>query len=214
MKRSLLIVIVILLAVLTAGAETYGNFQTQVRGRRIDFDLNRLPDSIIMQITNDAAILVATVGKTNEQDSLYDFGTDSVFALPSDLYLTEALTAIRTGDPNAVMTYVARKELGKNPTTTPDYPTQFSIWNDSLILNMAPPQTGMYGQLSYYRLPVAIDSTADTIDIPDIYLPLLKEMVITMCDDRIRLASERRTDTEARLRFYEQKLLGRPTDAK
>lgn len=218
--RKLMLVLLIMLCAVQAGAETRGDIKRMVKQRRIDFDATRFPDTVLNDFYLSALRSVATVGRLIQKDSTYPVtDTTTKFRLPSDYFDKECLTLNR--DPvnqaatvRKVLTWVPRREMGKVFTYQAGRPENWSSWADSLEINR-PTQTYLDTlTLSYIAMPPSPASDTSTFPLKAAYVPLVVEYMIAYCMDRIQLTGPSRVETEARLQFFEARLLGRPADEK
>ncbi len=225
MKKLLLVlsaVLVLVHVIVAPRAATVAEKMTEVKGGSLAFNDARLPDSVLLWFFNDAQTMIATVGRTNEAETTFVLAdTALAYVLPSDFYVLEAV--IINPDPRAegttpaypsALQVVPRRELGKGVVMSPKRPSQVSKWKDSLIFDRASESGLDTVTVDYFAYPVQLATVTDTIDLPEAYLPLLKDYVMVKCYDRIELTGPARTETEARIKLLEQTLLGRPADEK
>jgi hypothetical protein len=194
----------------------------EVFGCSVALDSARFPDSVMIPFVNDAQTSIATMGRTKERQTTFVLTTGQfAYPLPSDFYVVEAVIINRDWagkdepDNHAfALQIVPRRELGKSGMPPAMRPSQVSKWNDSLVFDKDTKNDLDTITVDYFARPVILDAVTDTIDLPDVYLPLLKDYVLAKCYDRIQLQGPPRTDTEARIKMQEQTLLGRPADEK
>lgn len=219
MKRLIFCAIVVVLAATAAQSATLGKLKQRLQERRIDLDSSRFPDTVLAGFASQAMSIIATVGKAvqSETTMVVDVNVDRL-PLPNRKILVQAaIINANPKDPDSkrqVLSYVSPPEVGKSFAASGDRIQQFTVWNDTIVFDR-PSSSGLDTvTVWYYAMPPEVDSLTDTLEIPDTYLPLLVEMVLSMCDERIRLVGPLRDKTEQRLQFYETVLLGRPTDLK
>lgn len=193
-----------------------------VRDRGIYLDSIRFPKTLIQRFVNDGQLVIATLGRTNPAESTYALEDNILqYALPDQFMLPSA--AILNPDPTQpvnyqnyakALQYVAPEAWGKTPPAAFNRPYQWTMWNDSIKFSSARSEVDDTVSFEYFRYPVALDTITDTIDIPERYIPLLKEYVINYCLSRILMIGPEKDRNEAAIKYYEMQLLGRPEDAK
>lgn len=220
--KKLIIILVPLLLAAAVRAETLGGLIDMVHNRGIYFDYDRFDTTTVKEFANDAAELIATLGRTNQSQSTIVLTQDILaFALPSDYLFpgTAILSADPDGDPDGEnhtrrrLNYVPIDQYGTKFAAGTGRPEQFSIWNDSLILER-PSLTGSDTVwFFYFSTPTTMSADTSTVDLPDTYLPILREVLVQMCMERITAPSRSpREEGLALLQMIKEALLGREAD--
>lgn len=215
--------LVLLLASGCQAATTGNDVVASVRLRSVVFDTTRFSArTVILPLINDAQRFINTIARPNEAESVYALTEALRYKLPANYLFHSA--AILNPDPEKpvkadnrriALQYIPSERWGKEMATWYSRPQQWKIFgDDSLEFNVGSTETEDTVCFEYFRKDVPLDTLTDTIDLPDRYIPLLVDYVVAYCMDRILLQSPSRADTEERLRFFEQQLLGRPPDEK
>ena len=205
-----------------ASGETVGQLAQSVWYRGVYFDKVRFDTTVIVSLTNDAQQLIATIGRTNQADTTIIMDIDETkWRLPSDWFEVFAvhLSYDQAGDMSSddqqyrVLQYVAIERWGKDFSGSDETrPNQYTVWGDTLIVEKASVFEDTLA-IRYFALPTLAADTSDVIDLPDRYLPMLKEVVIQACIERISFPSRSpRDEGMALTRLVQEALLNRETD--
>lgn len=228
--------LVLLVTVLVASccfADTGQQIVTGVMGRHVAFSASRFPDSVMLGIINDMTSLIATTTRAKEADTTYVPASMTwILTLPADYYLRNTLTMnkspIALSQQNSTgyrLAYVPWEDYGVTLSPRAGRPDQFSVWNGSLYLNKMCLSGLDTLKLLYWAFPTALDTLADTVDLPGQYIPLLKAYVLKIMFDRIRPLSNAQAqgqpfllpgeaENNRTIEKLEALLYGRPNDAK
>jgi hypothetical protein len=204
-----------------AKSETVAQLISSVRQRSVLIDQTRFPDTTVMNFTNDELIRLTVIGQTLQKETTYVVSsTNRSYRLPVKFYLP--LAAILNGNPNGKpeeavqrirLQYVPLALTGAVFTVkSTGRPTQFSQWGDSLLLNATSETGSDTVWLDYFAYPKRLTATTDTVQIPDAFLPLLKDRVLLTCYGRMVATPPNQSQIEKEIIDLETKLLGRPTD--
>lgn len=107
------------------------------------------------------------------------------YPMPADMIRAHEVT-YSPNDPTQIypLTYKGRQEMNGvwwvNQTTPATYPLFYTTWQQPpMIIMQTYPVPAQPGQLAfwYYRLPVAVSATTDTIDLPDGYEDILRAYI-------------------------------------
>jgi hypothetical protein len=200
---------------------TVADVSESIHNRGVYFDSVRFPDSVLRDFTNDAQTLIATIGKTKQAETTIVCGAGYSYPLPGDYFLHWA--AILNADPAKeydasnpphYLDYIPPEKYGHVAFIGSDRPASFTVWGDSLLLNIPSYSENDTVSFKYLAEPTALTTDSSTIDLPDAFIPLLKDAVQFMCVDRITYPG--RADAERVLQltgFLNQAILGRPADA-
>lgn len=214
-----LLAIVLLTATLT-GAETVDDIQKSIRNRGVYFDATRFPDSVLRDFTNDAQTLIATIGKTKQAETTIVCGSGYSYPLPADYFLFWALILnadpaqeYTASNPPHYLDYVPPERYGKVAFVGTDRPSAFTVWGDSLLLNIPSYRESDTVSFKYLALPLALTDDTSTVDLPGAYVPLLKDAVQFLCIDRITYPGRTNRESVLQLSQYlTEAILGRKGD--
>lgn len=223
MKR-LMVAIIVLICIATdqSQAATVNDVIASLRQRGVYFDTVRFSPTVVLGITNDVQSMVNSLARPNQAETTYVLTDALKYRLPGRYMLPSA--AILNPNPTDPVSYkntatalkwIPPDEWGKDAGVEASRAQNWTIWKDSLKLNVGVSETAADTvTFEYFRLPVTLDSVIDTVDLPERFLPLLKEYVVYYCMLRVAFTLPGREDTEARLKLFESQLLGRPADEK
>lgn len=208
------------LGLLLAGcvqAETGGEIIQGIYNRGIYFDEKRFTVDVLLDFINDAQEMIAIIGRTNEEHYSTVLGAGSRMAMPAGFYQVEAV--ILNPDPNDAnarrytsLIYVPIKRLGRVGSHD-SRPAEFSVWKDSLWLDVGSPGSTDTIGILYFSHATALADSSDTVDLPDQHIPLLIDVVRQMCFDRLEVPEMSPEEKALNLvKMIETALLGRPTD--
>jgi hypothetical protein len=198
MNRLLFIILLPLILLGGAKAESLGQVIQSVYNRGVYFDQDRFDTVVIMDFANDTQELIATIGKTNQAETTIVLGDDLSYALPSDFYLIHSV--IINADPTLdsdsprrrrkSLKYVPYEDFGNSYAVGSDRPADYSIWADSVKLHKGSDTGEDSLFVGYFRHATAMTDTADAVDLPQAYIAMLKDIVIQMCLNRITFPNQ------------------------
>ena len=202
-----------------AASQTGSELIQELRENNVAFDTARFPDSVLLGFINSQQRYIAVKAKTKWRDTtIVPTSAAYQFDLPSDFYHHNAVTL--NEDPYrppssinapAPLTYKRKSEMNTRYSPFSGRPTEYSVWsNDTahvLVLNRLV-LTGIDTlTMSYFAYPSKLDSTEATIDLPEVYWPLLKDLVKSDMFDRITFTGPAREATLLRIEELEAELL-------
>lgn len=209
-----------LLSLLVSGVtkgEIVGDIARSVWTRGVYLDKIRFDGDVLLSLTNDAQDLIATIGRTNQADTsiVMDVG-EIKWSLPSDWFEVFAvhISPDQTVEGARVtrLKYVPADEWGKEFEDDISRASQYTIWGDTLIVEMASAVEDTL-TIRYFALPTSAADTSGTVDLPARYIPMLKEIVVQACIERITFPSRSPRDEGLALtRLVQEALLNREVD--
>ena len=198
-----------------AHADTGGQVAQSIYNRGVYFDEVRFDTLVLVDFINDAQALIAAIGRTNQAETTIVVSSPQTYALPSDFYQVQ--TVLLNADPAAVadprrtsLKYVPTEMFGRLFTVKTSRPTQYSIWADSLWVDVGSVTDEDTVFVFYFARPTELSDTSSTVDLPQQHIPLLKEIVRQMCLERIEYpAGAPEEKAFAIVKMIETALLGR-----
>jgi len=192
----------------------------------IYFDEGRFPDDVVKGFINDIQEEIAVIGLACKKECIISLNNlEEIHLLPDDFIMHEAVDL--NGDPTTLsgdynyrrtITYVNPREFGKGFEFQNNRPEQYTIWWDTFgrpyIQIMPPEQLGNSDSLfiKYYYMPDSIVSTFYTLNIPQRYIPLVRERLKEMCIQRVVFTAPDKNAIYQTLFELRKALLGRPSD--
>lgn len=217
--------LLILICALQVKADTIGQIHQSIFNRGLYFDQKRFDTLVTIDFVNDIQRLMATIGMTNERRVVFAMLEDTgafayAYALPTSFI--QIKSAVMNEDPNLVgdpknkrytLKYTKVENIGRKSTaSTIGRPKEYSIWDDTLYVQ---PTSNFDDTLTvyYFDMPVPQVDTSTTIDIPNRFVPSLKEITIQMCIERIRFPNRSpRQEGLIMTELVRNAVLGRPDD--
>ncbi|RJX21807.1 MAG: hypothetical protein C4570_02035 [Ammonifex sp.] len=201
-------------------AATLAEMKFDLKARGVYLDSKRFTDTVLNTFFNDQQEAVAAEASCIEKcTTIVLTGDIDKFKLPSDFFLIR--TAILNANPEVpvsesnrrkALKFVPIEKFGTESFFTTGRPSEFSISEDTLRINV-PSKTGVDTvQVHYFAYPRVLGYDTSTVSLPKEYEVLLKEKVFLMCLQRIQLFGPLMEETQAKIIKLENKLLGRPTD--
>jgi hypothetical protein len=218
---TIILILVICIIIPPAQATSLGEILQSIYNRGLYFDADRFDTAVIRDFTNDAQTLIATIGNTNQAWQRIIPGTSYAYALDSDFYSIHVVvlnadplgSPVDPGNVPSRLEYVPFDQLGTTYSPEQTRPSKYAIWQDSIRLDRKSPTGIDTVSVYYFALPTPVTDTGDTIDIPDAYIPLLKEIVVQMCLERITFPERSpREEALALTKLVQEALLGREAD--